>query len=69
MAKRQTRKLVEEEMEKKRYEEPRVEVIELPDVDIITTSGGIQTGSDTETEGSGNILASAKSPLGGARWQ
>ena len=34
----------------KEYHEPVVEVIVLPAEDIITTSGGSSTGSETETE-------------------
>lgn len=59
----------------KDYKEPTVEVIDLPAEDIITTSGGgtpSSTGSDTESEESGNLLGTfggANGTLGGAKWQ
>ena len=57
----------------KEYQEPTVEVIELPEEDIITTSGGPKgTGDDTET-GSGSIFGAVGmtngSFGGGANWQ
>ena len=57
----------------KEYQEPTVEVIELPEEDIITTSGGPNgTGKDEETE-SGSIGGpfgmTNGSFGGGANWQ
>ena len=57
----------------KEYQEPTVEVIELPEEDIITTSGGPNgTGNDEET-GSISILGTVGmtngSFGGGANWQ
>ena len=57
----------------KEYQEPIVEVIELPEEDIITTSGGGPkgTGGDTETESGsiGPFGMTNGSFGGGANWQ